>query len=174
MLQLIHKRSGKILVRDATALLVDEKLIRTQPERSGAFARSEYCGRGSEGPVEIALLAQQLQELGALRGFRLSRGWELGCIHELYARRCFEAARTANHKIPLHTRRPNSVQQLVGIAHHKPHGRDHRLMTREDRRQGGIVEQVSLGGSDTLADFDLLRMAGYSRDLMAAAYQLGK
>jgi hypothetical protein len=63
------------------ALLVDEKLIRAQPERSGAFARSEYCRRGNEGPVEIALLAQQLQELCALRSFWLGRSWELGRIH---------------------------------------------------------------------------------------------
>ena len=70
------------LVRiEEKALLVDEKLIRAQPERSGAFARSEYCGRGNEGPVEIALLAQQLQELCALRSFWLGRSWELGRIH---------------------------------------------------------------------------------------------
>jgi hypothetical protein len=47
-------------------------------------------------------------------------------------------------------------------------------MTREDLCQGGIVEQVSLGGSDAWPGFDLLRMASYSRDLMATAYQLGE
>jgi uncharacterized protein DUF2783 len=61
-----------------------EALINTHRDltlEQSQFARSEYCGRGNEGPVEIALLAQQLQELCALRSFRLGRGWELGRIH---------------------------------------------------------------------------------------------
>ena len=65
--------------------LIGDQLIQAQAEHAGAFPRDEHRRRGQEGPIQVLVLAQTIEECRARRGFGPVGLREIGGVDQLQA-----------------------------------------------------------------------------------------
>src|SRR5208282_965070 len=70
-LQFVDGGDRVVLERDAAALVVAQQLILAEAELAGAFAGNEHRRGREERPVEVVLMAQEVEKLAAPAGLRL-------------------------------------------------------------------------------------------------------
>src|SRR5271168_289254 len=97
----------------------------TQPELASALAGGNHCRGRQEGPVEILVLAQELEKFAALCRFNLIGGGKLRRVDELHAGRDFQTAGAADDEIALHARLPDRLDQELRIARGEMNRADH-------------------------------------------------
>jgi len=78
-LDLVGHRNREILEGNpAFSVLGSQKLVGPEPELAGPLALDEEGRRGQEGPVQLLLLPEEVEEGRPLLGFRLGPGGEQG------------------------------------------------------------------------------------------------
>ncbi len=77
LFEFIDHRDREIFHRNVTlALGIAEQLITAEPKASRALIGSEVCGRGQEGPVEIAFRLESFEKPSTGRCFGLECLWK--------------------------------------------------------------------------------------------------
>src|SRR3712207_6226936 len=98
-LDLVGKRDGVVLERDAAASLVGEQLVRSQPEHPRALARDEQRRGRKEGPFQRRVAPQPLKKGDAPEGFVAVLRREVRSVDQQLARRDLQAARATDHQV---------------------------------------------------------------------------
>jgi len=110
-LDLVGHRNREILEGNpAFSVLGSQKLVGPEPELAGPLALDEEGRRGQEGPVQLLLLPEEVEE-GRLSASALDRAGNRG-RDQPDARRRLEAAGAADHQIAGDLRTTGGADQL--------------------------------------------------------------